>query len=142
MALFSNSQPSQDATSTVVTPVSQTPVATQQTAPSVNYHHVANRVLSQNGSGRWMVMIQSFKPTDGTLADGTLASEAGYQSLAREPNSNGALPPNARTMTLLDITLTGRSPEEMDELGCTSTCILDVRDGSYDFSASAQTTRD
>ena len=87
-------------------------------------------------------MVQSFKPIDGRLATGEMASSIGHQSLAREPSNNGSLPPNARTMTLLDISLTGRSAEEMDELGYTSTAIMDVRDGSYDFQAADQTTRD
>ena len=142
MALLSNFKSSSASNSTDIPPVGQTPVATQQTAPSVKFHHEAELTQSANGSGRWMYVVRSFSPTDGTLVGGMSAREAGFDSLSRMNNGNGSLPPNAQTMTLLDISLIGRAKAELNEIGFSDRAIMDVRDGSYVCHADDQTTRD
>ena len=141
MALLGNFKSSSPSNSPDIPPVGQTPVVTQQTAPSVKFHHEAELTQSANGSGRWMFVVRSFSPTDGKLVGGMSAREAGFESLSRLPNSNGSLPPNAQTMTLLDISLIGRTRAELHEIGFSDRAIMDVRDGSYVCQAEDQTTR-
>ena len=141
MALLGNFKSSSPSNSTDLPPVGQTPGGTQQTAPSVKFHHEAELTQSANGSGRGMFVVRSFSPTDGKLVGGMSAREAGFESLSRRNDGNGSLPPNAQTMTLLDISLIGRTRAELHEIGFSDRAIMDVRAGSYVCQAEYQTTR-
>ena len=105
------------------------PVPATATAPVValNFFHKCLLRQSTNGTGRWMYVVNTFEACKVKTLAGTVT-----EGSSRTPNQgNTALPPDSRTMTLLDMKYKGFSQDQiLLEFGAEA--IMDVRNGNVD----------
>ena len=105
------------------------PVPASVTAPVIatNFFHKCLLRQSTNNTLRWMYVVNTFEACKVTTLSGAVT-----EGSSRTPNQgNTGLPPDSRTMTLLDMKYKGFSQDQiLLEFGAEA--IMDVRNGNVD----------
>ena len=103
------------------------PVPATASAPvvEINYMHKCQLRQSTNGTLRWMYVVNTFE----ACSVANLRGESTLGSSRTPSQGNSALPPDSRTMTLLDIKYSGYTQDQIIlEFGAEA--LMDVRTGS------------